>query len=354
MVVVSAPGKLILMGEHAAVYGRPAVTAAIGLRVRAELENGGGGGVELELPDLGVAERRGWSEIAAAAARARRRWRAFDEGAPFERDEDPAGLVRVALGEAMEGLDPGALPPLRLRVRSELPVGAGFGSSAAVAVAVIAGFLAWRGVDAAPERLERLALEVERRQHGRPSGIDHGTVLRGGVQWAGRDDAGELRLRPVAARPELLRAFRVYDSGSPAEGTGTVVAAVAERRRRDPERFERLLARMAAAASGLRAGLEASAAASGERRLAGVAEAIRDFERCLEEIGVVPPPVRRLIRRLEGTGGAAKVSGAGALSGEAAGCLLLFGGEDDPGPAAAGCERVDCTIGAAGLRVEAA
>ena len=90
-------------------------------------------------------------------------------------------------------------------------MGAGFGSSAAVAVSVLAGFRAWRGSGADPGRVERLALEVERRQHGRPSGVDHGTVLRGGVQWAARDTAGKLRLSPVAAAPEVLAAFRADD-----------------------------------------------------------------------------------------------------------------------------------------------
>ena len=50
-VIASVPGKLILMGEHAAVYQRPAVVAAVGMRSRVELE-AAEQGVMLDLPDL--------------------------------------------------------------------------------------------------------------------------------------------------------------------------------------------------------------------------------------------------------------------------------------------------------------
>jgi mevalonate kinase len=347
VVAVSAPGKLILMGEHGAVYGQPALTAALGLRVRAELDDAEAG-VELDLPDLGVHDRDSWRQIRRRAELARTRWQAFRAGGPFVRDADPAAVVRVALGEAAGELDYATLPGLRLRLHSELPVGAGFGSSAAVAVSVIAGLLAWRGLEPDPRRVGRLALEVERRQHGQPSGIDHATVLRGGVQWAGRDAAGDLRLRSVAASPELLGALRVYDSGPPAESTGAVVAAVAERRRADPAGFDAVLARMRTTAKGFRAALE-----SGER--GAVAPAMRAFERCLEEIGVVPRPVREAVRRLERAGGSAKISGGGARRGAAAGCLLVYlpvasAAREVP----ASWRRIECAMGGPGLRVEAA
>jgi mevalonate kinase len=348
VVAVSAPGKLILMGEHGAVYGVPALTAALGLRARVELETAAEGGVELDLPDLGVRAESDWQGLTACAERARRRWQEFRDGAQFERDEDPAALVRVALGEAAGVLGRTQLPPLRLRVRSQLPVGAGFGSSAAVAVAIIAGLLAWRGTEPDAEVVGRLALEVERRQHGMPSGVDHGTVLLGGVQWASRNDDGELGLEPVAARPELLRELRIYDSGRPAESTGTVVAAVAAHRRHDPTAFDLLLARMRAAVTEFRAVLETGE--SGD-----MVPEIRLFERCLEEIGVVPSPVHEAVHRLEQAGGAAKISGAGALSGAAAGCLLVcFPPHAAAVPEPAGWRRIDTMMGAVGLQLEAA
>ena len=51
---------------------------------------------------------------------------------------------------------------------------------------------------------------------------------------------------------------------------------------------------------------------------------IREFEACLEEFGVVPEPVRRIVRQVEERGGAAKISGAGSLAGPGAGSLLVY------------------------------
>ncbi|HSN85918.1 MAG TPA: hypothetical protein VL025_04125, partial [Thermoanaerobaculia bacterium] len=51
---------------------------------------------------------------------------------------------------------------------------------------------------------------------------------------------------------------------------------------------------------------------------------IRDHEACLEGLGVVPEQVRNLVRQVEDEGGAAKISGAGALSGPGAGSLLVY------------------------------
>ncbi|HEY6552480.1 MAG TPA: galactokinase family protein, partial [Vicinamibacteria bacterium] len=63
---VSAPGKLILMGEHAVVYGRPALVAAIDLRLRVSLSPADP--VILDLPGLGHLEHLSWREVRAYAA----------------------------------------------------------------------------------------------------------------------------------------------------------------------------------------------------------------------------------------------------------------------------------------------
>jgi mevalonate kinase len=338
-VTVSTPGKLILMGEHAVVYGRPALVAAIDLRLRARFSappdaSQAAAQVEIDLPGLGCRTTIGWDEVLGYARAARDGWAAYAARPGLEsflalRGDDPAHVVKVALGEAAAALgeeaDSGSgIPPgLCLRLDSELPIGAGFGSSAAAAVAVVAGYAAFRGgagFDAGT--IARLALEAERRQHGLPSGVDTATSLHGGLLWAQRlppAQGGQLVCERLAAGSPLLGRLRVYHTGTPPESTGAVVAAVRTRRDRDPQAHERLFDRMAAATMALRAELGAAA-----ERPPEVIALIREHEACLEALGVVPDAVRLLVRQVEAKGGAAKVSGAGSLAGPGAGSLLVY------------------------------
>lgn len=366
-VTVSTPGKLILMGEHAVVYGRPALVAAIDLRLRARfsaLPAASRSVVEIDLPGLAHRVNATWSEVLAYARAARDGWAAYaarpDLAGFLElRGDDPAHIVKAALGEvaAALGEEDGSAPGLALRLDSELPIGAGFGSSAAAAVAVVAGYAAWRGRDdLGGQTIARLALEAERRQHGLPSGVDTATSLHGGVLWARRlhpspgARGGELACERLAADAPLLGRLRVYHTGTPPEATGAVVAAVRTRRDRDPAAYERLFDRMEAATRGLRAELGAAA-----ERPERVTALIREHQACLEALGVVPEPVRALVRRVEAAGGAAKVSGAGSLAGPGAGSLLVYHADPE---AAAGWEHLrpfahlPVHLGAAGFRRE--
>jgi mevalonate kinase len=310
------------MGEHAVVYGRPALVAAIDLRLSAHLSDSPGG-VHLDLPGLGVSEHLSWTEVRGYAGAARDRWNEYSahpdpESFQEMHGEDPAHVVKAALGEAVEALgDPDR--GLELRIDSDLPLGSGFGSSAATAVAVIAGFFSSRSARLDPDRIERLALEVERRQHGHPSGVDGATILRGGVLWARKDSSGRLEIEPVTVRSSLLSRLRVYDTGMPPEATGAVVASVRRLRERDPGRFEGILDRIEAATADFRAELERE-----EEDRDRALHLIRAAQACLEEIGVVPEAVRTAVRQIESAGGAAKVSGAGSISGPGGGSLLVY------------------------------
>ena len=85
---------------------------------------------------------------------------------------------------------------------------------------------------------------------------------------------------------------------------------------------------------------------------AEMVELMRDFEACLEDLGVVPEPVREVVRRIEARGGAAKISGAGALSGDGAGSVLVYHPHEELDDLPDSWTRLDVRLGAEGVRIE--
>jgi mevalonate kinase len=353
-VVATVPGKLILMGEHAVVYGRPAVVTSVGLTARVTMTPGDHG-VAIDLPDIDFHSELSWSEILDYARSARSAWVEYSRRPDPEtfnrvRGEDPDHLIKVALGEVAEGVAPERLPALVVEVESEIPIGAGFGSSAATAVGVVAAALEMLGLAADAPRIDRLAMEVERRQHGLPSGVDHRTVLSGGLTWAQAGLDGELEVEESSADPELLAGFHVFHTGAPEETTGAVVAEVRRRGSAAPGWFDEVLDRMGRLVVEFHDLLSRAEAESEE-----VTRVVRDYENCLEEIGVVPEEVRDVVRRIEAAGGAAKISGAGGLAGPGAGCLLVYWphlGDDGLPVDLDTYTRYSVALGVDGLKVE--
>jgi len=353
--VAKAPGKLILVGEHAAVYGHPAVTTAVGLWATAIFEPAAAADAQLtvDLPDLNLAFEEDPEALRVYAAAAQRAWResTMERTSTEQRHAnsgDASHLARIACGEVIARLvEQGVsrFPRGRLEVRSEIPLGAGFGSSAATASAIIGALLAAAGFEPTAAAIEPIALEVERRQHGTPSGIDHNTVLRGGTLVARLNGGPKREYQPVAVPAGAFDPLRIFDTGTPAEPTGRVVSVVKKRRREDPEAVDDLLIKMGGLVDRVIRALPGGKLS--------FSEVFREYEACLEGIGVVPTSVQRTIRAIEESGGGAKISGAGCHTGNSAGCLLVSGVEAVA--ASSGLEayqRVDAELGVHGLRVD--
>jgi mevalonate kinase len=150
----SAPGKIILFGEHAVVYGRPAIAVPVRqIRARTVVSAdplGKPGAVHIQAADI-------------------------DLDAGLEELEPDHPLARVISGVLNELQIP-RLPACKLQITSSIPVAAGLGSGAAVSVATIRALAAFLGRPLADERVSALAYEVEKLHHGTPSGIDN-TVI---------------------------------------------------------------------------------------------------------------------------------------------------------------------------------
>lgn len=152
MIQGTAPGKIILFGEHAVVYGRPAIAVPVAdVSASATVQpNKVGRGIQIIAPDLG-------RELLLADA------------AP---DEPLAAIVRATL-EQIGQADP---PDLLLTVSASIPLGRGLGSGAAISTAIVRAVSQYFEHPLPPVEISALVYEVERLYHGTPSGIDN-TVI---------------------------------------------------------------------------------------------------------------------------------------------------------------------------------
>jgi mevalonate kinase len=113
---------------------------------------------------------------------------------------------------------------LAVDVETNLPVGRGMGSSAALAVAVVRARADLAGESIAADEVARQAMPIERAFHGTPSGVDVTVSAHGGCLWFKRGDPAVYRSLPCPALPIV-----VLDSGEDRE-TARMVQRVAERR----------------------------------------------------------------------------------------------------------------------------
>ncbi len=137
MVVTSAPGKVILLGEHAVVFGRSAIALAIGLRSRCRAQ----------VIDDRSSDRDPW---------------VVQHGS----------YINTAIQHNWDG------GPLDIEIQSQLPSGSGLGSSAAVTVATLGALASLKG-NFDEEAIARQAFEVESLVQGRASPIDTSVSAHG-------------------------------------------------------------------------------------------------------------------------------------------------------------------------------
>lgn len=233
---VSAPGKIILSGEHSVVYGYPAIAAAVN-------------------------------------------WR----------------LVRLPDG----------------KVESKIPIGAGLGSSAAYAVSVSAAKI--KKLDL--ERINRLAYQIEKKNHGSPSGVDNTTSTYGGFLWYRKEAENFKTFKQIEAKRKLPKLF-LLNTGRPTESTKDMVEYVAGLRKKRGLYVEKIFRKIEKVTRSFLNYLS-------KESNGNFGHLIRDNERLLESLGVVSESTKAIIERIEKMGGYAKITGAGGRE-KGSGMVLVY------------------------------
>jgi hydroxymethylglutaryl-CoA reductase len=201
-------GKVILLGEHAVVYGRHALACPIPLAMRAVVEDADKG-VQLLIPRWGI-------EYQLAKPPEQRR--------SFER---AAGAIMDQLGLNDR--------PIRIEVFPDVPRGMGLGGSAALAVAIVRALDLHFKLGLTDEQVNQLAFESEQIAHGQPSGIDN-TVATYGQPLLFRAGSPPLVERLQVQQPLSLVVGMTHKEGL----TATTVAKVREARDRNPRLYEKV------------------------------------------------------------------------------------------------------------------
>jgi len=196
----SAPAKVIITGEHWVVHGSAALAAAVGLRSRVKCMEARGPGITIKSLRLG----------------------SFTFTLGQDSCRGPHCGFYYAASRIVEVC--GEAKPATCIVDSDIPIGAGLGSSASVAVSFSAAYLALcrGGKDLSLSDVSNAASGFEKFVHGNPSGIDTAVVLHGGFIVYRRGEGIIMRINESLADTDAV--VLIVDTGI-ARSTKEAVAA---------------------------------------------------------------------------------------------------------------------------------
>lgn len=260
-----APGKVILTGEHAVVYGYPAIAVPVSLGVTVD-----------------ITPRKGVSYCSQADLD-QRLWTAIREVVPEY--------------------------GYNVTIHSSLPLGRGMGSSAALSVALIREMARINNRSMSLEEECDVAMRMEKVFHGTPSGLDHTVSAIGQAIYFHKNEQ-QLEWVPISL-PKIK--FLVIDSGS-AGSTSEMVAEVAKTIHL--EQTQMLLKQIGDTTIAIQNSIE-------QNDIKNMARLCLDNHILLQKLGVSTPTIDLIVQESLNMGAwGAKLSGSGG-----GGIVLIFGPE---------------------------
>jgi mevalonate kinase len=147
----SAPGKIILFGEHAVVYNRPALAVPVNqVQVEVEVLDSDSAGIWIYAPIIDL-----HAELSTL---------------------QPDHTIGSVILNLFQRFNISQYPNIKVNILSTIPVASGLGSGAAVSVALIRALSLYLNHPLKDEQVNNMVFEIEKLYHGTPSGIDN-TVI---------------------------------------------------------------------------------------------------------------------------------------------------------------------------------
>jgi mevalonate kinase len=201
----SAPGKVILFGEHSVVYGYPAVASAIGLRAKCSISTSSGQN-SIIVPNL------------------------IPDAKFFLESKIPSNLksLEFIMKKILKEVE--IQKNFEAEILSDLPKSSGLGSSAAVAVSLAASLSNFQGLKYNTKEISEVAYESEKMIHGTPSGIDNTISTFGGSI---RFEKGKIKQIPI----NLASFHFIIVNSLVQRDTKSQVYAVQERYNKNPNQI---------------------------------------------------------------------------------------------------------------------
>jgi mevalonate kinase len=304
MVIASAPGKIHLIGEHAVVYGEPAIIAAIGMRTYVKIENSKNiNYTDLTWPDIS----HSWTfkEVFEITQRTTKLWQAgnkkkdFSELFNFIKRKKYEGYRAAILGIAMKmfGIDKG----FSIKVDSKIPTGAGLGSSASRAIAITKAIGEFFKKKISLEKINEIAFEQEKIIHGIPSGGDNTACCFGGLIWFKKaKPKNEIKFLKKEV-PYKLKNFVLVYTKKPGKTTGELVQMVRQLNKKYRDKRIKEIGKLT----------KEMLWALKEKDFNKMKTIINLTQKNLTELGVSCKEIEKISKAVESIGGAAKLCGAG-------------------------------------------
>jgi mevalonate kinase len=281
----SAPGKIIISGEHSVVAGAPAIVIPTQQRLCVTINKRADASVVLESNDF--------AELTCTVTD-------IQNYKPNPENKFNIALYTMHELKKAKPLDSG----IDLKIKSDIPIGCGFGSSAALVVAIIKAYCKMQHTEMAQHDLVSMAIKIENIQHAKSSGID--------VKVATYDSSILYADEKINFKQYKQQKWAIINTGARQCSTADCVRHSQKILSDEPK----LLAAFASVCKGMDRALT-----DGSEDLASN---IRYNQLLLNKIGVTPMRVQNFITAANKLGMAVKITGAGAISGDNAGALIAL------------------------------